>query len=110
MQRIHELGEISLEWDSLRSMGAMKLSGVSHFALFCRTRNWANSSSVKESSEWLKPRTCDEKANNKMESFTIDPFGGLGHHAHLFLYDTKSPVTKTIKPPDQPPIGTIHYN
>jgi hypothetical protein len=48
--------------------------------------------------------------------FTIDPFGGLGHQAHVFLYHTKP--TKTIKPPNPHPanfmqrstLGTIHYN
>jgi len=48
--------------------------------------------------------------------FTIDPFGGLGYHAHLFLYGTEP--TKTIKPPDPPPLnsgpttphGKIHYD
>jgi hypothetical protein len=41
-------------------------------------------------------------ANNIMLlPFTVDPFGGIGHQAHLFLYGTttKEPTT----PPDPPP-------
>lgn len=48
--------------------------------------------------------------------FTVDPLGGLGYHAHLFLYGSQP--TKTVKPPDPPPPnsgprsdhGTLHYN